>query len=740
MSKRVAFVAQGLLTGVLFALGALLYLLSPVVLPESAAWYLFIALVWLAGLALYNLQTPPAVAATPEKTSRLYQDTLENYLDLIFWSVDTNMRVVDVGGSALASMVQSKEALLGRDVRELPILDGQAIADVQRALQGESFVVEHRLGDRHYRTHFFPEFTILGEVSGCLCATVDLTEVHRLDTDLALAREVIENASDAIVIADARRRAITINQSFTAITGYSIDQVLGQKLIIPNISGLDFAGRRQLLKQLRSHGLWQGEVTARRYNGEPYVARVTVSQIRDRGVLTHYLTCFADISEIKQRHDELRHLAHHDFLTGLPNRRLFLDRLEQVIKRTRRHGGRFALYFIDLDKFKAVNDNLGHHVGDELLREVASRITDAMRDMDTVARLAGDEFTVIVEQVADDEEVRSVADKILSCFETPSECLGKSLDCRASLGYAVYPDDGDSLEVLMAVADTAMYRAKAGGVSGELFPNQRRRFNLSSRAFEATELRLAIATDELELHYQPQIEVQTGRISGCEALVRWNRQRDGQLLPGDFLALAEAKGLMDEIGHWVARAAGQQFSRWQQQGIHLDRLALNVSQSQLRDERFFVTLEEVVASNSLRPENLQLEVSLATALADSPATQAFFARARALGVGCILEDFGCAEEGFQLLGRLRVDAVKIDPQLLQRGKGSREARAVVAAVVALGEALDFRVVAVGVEQQRQLESLGQSGCHMVQGFYYARSLAAEDFARFYLGFNQRTGS
>lgn len=698
---------------------------------------------WCAGLAIYNLEAHLSKTKRQDLISRGLTLGVKGKqkLDVLFWVVDRKMRVIEAGGTGLGQYATSPSQMMGWVVKKIPGFHPQSILDLERAFRGEILIADYEHAGQVFRTQYFPSTNIVGRVSYVVCTTVNMSALNKLDAELTLANAVIDHASDAIVVADKYRQVISVNNAFTALTGYEPDEVIGRKTtVVPAVSGFSFRDLRNLSRRLNSTGLWEGEISARRKDGQPYIARLTVTLIREGGMTSHYLFCFSDISDFKQQHEELHHLANHDFLTGLPNRRLFLDRLDQAVKRARRQDKRFALYFIDLDDFKLINDTLGHQAGDMVLSQVAKRLVNVVREMDTVARLAGDEFVVLVEQVLSEDEIVEIGRKIQDSFDIPLDGDKKPIKCSASIGIATFPQDGQSRDILLAIADAGMYRAKRLGRNDFFFQGRSHGNPVSTVSVQPVELSRAISMDEFELHYQPQIDLKSDRIVGCEVLVRWNHSGGQQLLPSHFLPLAESQALVRPIGHWIVKRAINQFSQWRSRGIYLDFLSINLAADQLDDEELGTLVESVLNLGLIRPEQLRFEVSVQIAVEQPDIARAFFAWASGLGVGCVLDDFGVLAEGFELLHVLAIDAVKLNRSLIQESKGSGNAKAVIAAINALGRERNFVVMGVGVEQETQVKNLHQSGCHVVQGYYYAPSLSDQDFTRFFLSYHRRTGS
>lgn len=728
---------RALLVTLLFAgLGLALQSLYGGVRVHGGYFYGLLGSVWLIAVLIVAVPAPRNVVQRSDGAleRQFLMDSLGAYSPVVYSSVDRDGRLTEISGSARAMAGIDVDGLIGVSVPELVAGDPLLVADVQRALAGEHFVTERQFGARHYRHHFFPIYSRSGEMLGYSCVSVDLTQEHSLNAELTLMRELLQNTTDAISVSDRHHRVIGVNQAFASITGFSHEEVVGRKAGLPLIEGANPGLYRDMLRALRQRGVWQGEVRARRKGGELYSANLTLSVIRENGVIAHYLAFFCDItdlSDIRRSQEELQYQVNHDHLTGLPNRRLFLDRLDQAMKRAKRLGGRLAVYFVDLDNFKLVNDAHGHQFGDEVLKSVGARLQMVMRDMDTVARLAGDEFTVIAENVADREQILSVARKIVDCFATPFAFDGGSLELSASVGIGVYPDDGEDMVALLGGADAAMYKAKALGRNGFFELSDRLGLDGVGKLVQLSDLRLAMHREQMALVYQPLLDLRTGGVVGCEALLRWNHGALGVVSPRDFLPLVEEKGVIPELGSWVVHEMSGRYNLWREQGVVLDFVSINVGRQQLEGEGFLDSARDAAEMNALPPGSLMLDIPEILALDDLERTRRFIAAAHARGFVCAINDFGASGKPFDYLRELPVAMIKLDQRMVGSPRPSGELQQLLNAIVTLANLLGIRVLGVGVEQSRQEALLRDLGCHYAQGYLYARPLGGAEFPVFF---------
>ena len=480
---------------------------------------------------------------------------------------------------------------------------------------------------------------------------------------------------------------------------------------------------------LRSAGRWQGEIWNRRKNGEVFPEWLSISPVtNEQGEVTNYVGVFADITTIKESERQLLHLAHHDPLTGLPNRLLFSARLEHALQQARRVPATIGLLFLDLDRFKNVNDSLGHALGDELLTQAAHRLRSCVRQQDTVARLGGDEFIVILQNLSDARDAGAVAEKILEALQQPFALTGHEVTVTASIGISLHPDDGQEGDTLLRNADAAMYRAKERGNNSyayytpELTAIVRERFDLENN------LRRALERDEFQLFYQAQVSAADGRIVGAEALLRWQHLELGLVTPDKFIPLAEETGLIQPIGEWVLRTACAQARQWRSWGLPPVRLAINLSGQQITPEFINDKLELLLGEAQLEPSSLEFEITESFVMKHPEQAVQVLDRLRTLGISLAIDDFGSGYSSLGYLKRLPVHKLKIDQSLVRDIPSDPNDEAIARAVIALGHSLGLTVIAEGVENAMQGEFLRAEGCDEFQGFYYGRPIPADEFA------------
>ena len=546
--------------------------------------------------------------------------------------------------------------------------------------------------------------------------------------NLYLAEKVIESSLEGILVTDADARILSVNPAFTRMTGYTAEEVIGLNPSLLNSGRQSPAFYARMWESLLQEGQWQGEVWNRRKSGEVSPQLLHITAIRDReGQLTHYAALFTDISRLKETEARIRDLAYYDPLTGLPNRRLLEDRLQVELAHAARLRCRLAVMFVDLDRFKRINDSLGHEVGDRLLVEISQRLRGSLREDDTVARMGGDEFLVILNNLAGPDEAAMMARRLVGALRRPVQIEGRELVVTTSLGISIYPDDSQDANTLIKYADVAMYRAKdEGRNSFQLFEPAMNARSLEHLALE-TALHRALPRNELLLHFQPLVEPATGRPEAVEALLRWQHPDLDLVSPADFIPLAEDTGLIVPIGEWVLRNACERHREWRESGGGSLRMMVNISARQFRDEGFVAMVGSVIAETGMPPECLTLELTESMLMDATDRAIARLEQLRALGVGLAIDDFGTGYSSLAYLKRFPIDELKID-RLFVRGidRNARDA-ALVSAIISLGHSLGLRVVAEGVETPGHLKVLQSEGCDLAQGFHFSRPLPWAQF-------------
>jgi diguanylate cyclase (GGDEF)-like protein/PAS domain S-box-containing protein len=547
---------------------------------------------------------------------------------------------------------------------------------------------------------------------------------------MQLAAKVFENTTEGILITDVEQRIRSVNRAFTDITGYSQQEVLGQKPSMLASGRHDRAFFDVMWGQLNAQGFWQGELWNRRKNGEIFPEWLAINAIKNAlGEITHYVAIFSDQSERRAADERIQFLAHFDVLTSLPNRSHLQDRAALAIQNAARDNRRLGLLLLDLDRFKTINESLGHNAGDTLLQVAAERIKSVLSPGQTVARQGGDEFLVLLPGIAEPNEAGMVAERIIQAFAPPVDLHNHAISITPSIGISVYPEDGRDFDMLVRNADAAMYHAKSFGRNSYKFYTA----DLNARAREIlaieSQLRFALDRNEFELHYQPQVEMSTGRILGAEALIRWNHPTLGLLGPGRFIDVAEERGFIVQLGNWVIRDACRQLAAWNASGLPRISLAVNLSALQFRQPDLFSTLERALAANGLPGDALDIEVTESVVMDDVDATMQTIDAIKRMGTQMSIDDFGTGYSSLSYLKRFKADKLKIDRSFVRDIPGDLDDSAIAKAIINMAQTLNMKVVAEGVETLDQWRFLAEAGCDLVQGYLVAKPMPAEAFAR-----------
>ncbi len=552
----------------------------------------------------------------------------------------------------------------------------------------------------------------------------DVTERHLAREALQLYAKIFQHSGEAIMVTDHDNRIVAVNPAFVRQTGYSLEQIAGKNPRMLASGRTPQATYVELWNTLQEKSYWQGELWDRNRSGRIYPKWAAISAIRDeRGTITHFIASFTDISERKAAEERIEHLAHHDSLTGLFNRYNLEIRLSQALLSARRENWFMAVLFIDLDRFKVINDTLGHHVGDQLLIEVAQRLLGCVRESDVVARLGGDEFVVVLNALDSPAEASPVAAKIMHALAQPYDIGNDRLHTSPSIGIAIFPDDGDDAATLMKHADAAMYHAKEQGRNNLQYFTAELNAAASERLLLERELRVALEQSQFELHYQPQFAADAGdfvRPLAVEALIRWRHPQRGLVPPDRFIPLAEESGLIEAIGDWVLHEACRQLAEWKLEGIGPRRMAVNISAHQLRNADLVERIGDILRHHRLAHDELELEITESVAMSDPASAIEQLEALRRLGVMLAIDDFGTGYSSLAYLKRLPIQVLKLDRAFVRDIENDENDAAISAATLALAHSLGLMVVAEGIETEGQSRFLRAHGCDLLQGYLYGR--------------------
>ena len=649
--------------------------------------------------------------------------------------VDRDLRYLFVNAQYERWFGLPPAAIIGRRVPE--VIGAEAFARFEpyarRALAGERVSFESWIkvasGQVVYgQATYVPDVGPDGEVRGHFTLVTDITERVQAAQQAHKLSSAIEQTADSVVITDREGVIEYVNPAFEAITGFASAEALGHKPSLVKSGKQDEAFYRNLWNTILHGEVFRAVFINRRKNGTLYHEEKTITPVRDAtGTITHFVSTGKDITERVRAEERLSFLAHHDELTGLPNRVLFGDRLRQAMIDAERHDRLVAVVFVDLDRFKNVNDTLGHEAGDQMLKDVTERLLGAVRRGDTVARLSGDEFTVVLADMAHVDDAARVAQKILDVFTQPFHVVGRDLFMGASLGITVFPFDTRDAGELLRNADIAMYRAKEAGRNVYQFYAA----EMTTKATEAmaleNELRHGLERGEFLLHYQPIVD-SGGNILGAEALLRWQHSQRGLVPPAQFIPLAEETGLILPIGDWVLRQACAQARAWRGPNGALFHMSVNVSPRQFRHSGLAQTVETILQETGLDPHALNIEITESVLMQKETLTQELFNQLSGHGVSFSIDDFGTGYSSLSYLKRFAINHLKIDQSFIRDVTTDPDDAALVQAIISMAHSLGIQTVAEGVETWEQRAFLLEHGCDAMQGYYFSRPVPPEAFA------------
>ncbi|ARJ66387.1 signal transduction protein [Magnetospirillum sp. ME-1] len=561
----------------------------------------------------------------------------------------------------------------------------------------------------------------------CYEGTVqDITARKTAEDSLRLAATVFETVGEAIVVTDRERRILAVNDSFERMTGWSAAEVIGQPC---DLLAVEMIGNREIEEMWRlaaASGQWSGETWTRRKDSEPFPAALALTAV-DQGADGRFVLLLRDITRKRRDEQRIRFHASHDALTRLPNRHTVMEALGEAIVRAEQTGERLAVLYLDVNRFKDINDSYGHAVGDELLRQVARRLKACVRASDVIGRLGGDEFVMLLPSVGDHSAAQACAGKVLYAFAEPFDIDGLQLFAGTSIGIALFPDDADGAESLLSRADAAMYHAKRGGLPYSCFDMEMDR-QVAERVSLENDLRLALGEDQFRLVFQPKVDALSGVIVGAEALIRWRHPVRADVSPGLFIPVAERAGLIGAIDDWVLGAACRQVAEWRAFGLILPSISVNLSPAQFHDGRLQDKVKAALADSGLPPQVLELEITETMMASDVDRAIEILGQLTTLGVRVSLDDFGTGYSSLAYLKLFPVSTLKIDRAFVTELPGNSKDGAIIASIIALAGNLGFSVIAEGVETRDQAAFLAARGCPVMQGFLFSRPVNAETFA------------
>jgi len=643
--------------------------------------------------------------------------------------------IVDANPAAAKYYGYPLESLRGMHVS---LINAQPESEIrqkrQQAINGEqnTFVFEHRLANGVVRTVESHISTVIYQGKSLFFSIIhDITERKQIEADLRIAATAFE-AQEGLIITDAEGVILRVNQAFANTAGYTAEEIVGKtpRILKSGRHNTDFY--RDMWETLKHTGTWQGEIWDRRKNGEIYPKWLTITAVKgDDGITTHYVGSHIDITERKAADEKIQHLAFYDPLTGLPNRRLLIDRLGHALASSARTGKQGALLFIDLDNFKSLNDTLGHDVGDLLLQHVAQRLTSCVREVDTVSRLGGDEFMVVLEELSGQSLeaaslTEAITEKVMAALNQIFHLGTHEYHCTSSIGATLFNGQQATIEELMKQADIAMYKAKEAGRNTLRFFDPQMQASIDAHAALESDLAKAFKHQQFQLYYQVQVD-ELNHPLGAETLIRWIHPERGFVSPAQFIPLAEETGLILRIGLWVLETACAQLKAWEQDALTRDLvLAVNVSAKQFRQADFVDQVQAVMQQYCINPTRLKLELTESMLVVDIEKIITTMNILKEAGIRFSMDDFGTGYSSLQYLNRLPLDQLKIDMSFV-RDMTAKSDNAIVQTIIAMAQSLNLNVIAEGVETEEQRQLLYSYGCRHYQGYLFSKPLPVAQF-------------
>lgn len=688
----------------------------------------------LAGLFL-DVSGQKAAEESLRASKAQYRSVIETSGDG-FWLTDNRGFILQTNDAYARLSGYGKDELVGMHISDLDAQEQpeETAARIEKIIRNGSDLFEtthRRKSGEIWNVEISTSFT---HSSGGLFFVFsrDITERKRTQQELRLIAEVFKNTSEGIVITDPDGVVVNVNTAYCEITGYRQEEITGQKPSKMKSGMHDSDFYREMWGSLTENGSWVGEIWDRRKNGEVFPKWLSINAIHDEnGKLTHYVGTFSDISKLKSIEQELEQMAYYDPLTKLPNRILFRDRLETEINRCRRHGYRCALLYLDLDRFKLVNDTLGHATGDELLVEVALRIQNMMRTNDTVARMGGDEFTILVTRLNNPDAAAAVAQGLIDELMKPINVMGEEIRVGGSVGIAMYPDDGDNYSTLTRHADVAMYAAKSRGRGYYHFYSEDMDRSAQEHLKTKRDLYHAIEKEEFFLVFQPQVDAASGRTVRCEALIRWQHPKRGVVSPDRFIPIAEDSGLILPIGEWVIREVCKQIRFWQSHNLEAPPVAINLSARQFRQEGLVERIMAILDEYCVPVNLVEFEITETIAMENAESTMMRLSALAERGFSIAIDDFGTGYSSLSYLKTFPVDKLKLDRSFVRGIPEDSNDAAISSAVIQMAISLGHEVVAEGVETKEQRDFLLALGCRIMQGYFFSRPLGANSVMEYF---------
>ena len=647
------------------------------------------------------------------------------------WTLNAQGELIDVNEQYLIMTKFKKEDLLNKPLAQLDAIGANKITlrNISSLFGHYHSELQHKNGGSFPVEVCFFGQKVLGE-ERILLFIKDITFANTAKSEMSIVEQIFNHSNEAIFVTDNHGFIHTVNKNFIEITGYQAKDVIGKTPAVLNSGKQDKYFYKKFWQKLLTEGCWQGEIWNKRKNGEIYPEWLNISNIKDtHGHITNYICQFSDITKRKKSEEEQHFYAYHDALTALPNRHLLFEKLEHLCVLHSETPVYFAVLFCDLDRFKFINDSLGHEVGDELLKSVATRFSEKLRDNDIIARTGGDEFIVVIEGEKALRNLDKICLQILSLFDAPFQTKYGEFKISMSIGASQFPTDSIDVRELISFADVSMLKVKASGGNHYALFDASEKSHITQRLILEQEIAAAIEKQQFEVWYQPQINAETLDVYGIECLLRWNHPKKGIISPDIFIPIAEANGAIKELGHFVLKTACHQLRKWRVNNVFMGIMAINVSLRQFDRNDLFTQVRDVLRDELVPGEAIELEVTESLFSEHNSHHGPILTAIRELGVKIAIDDFGTGYSSLQRLKSLPIDNVKIDKCFVDNIESCEQDVAIIKSLILLSKTFNVNLIAEGVETQNQANKLSALGCYNQQGFLYSKPLNALKFER-----------
>ena len=656
--------------------------------------------------------------------------------------LNNNLILVDVNEQYLVMTGLNQDELLGQSIDKIDSFSAEKICENEGNSVFGHFhsTLKQKEGERlPVEVCFFSQYTETQKQTLLFFKEASYENITK--SNLSIIEQIFDHTNEAIIVTDNQGYIQTVNKVFSHLTGYTQEEVIGKTPAILNSGKQDKEFYQKFWKKLINEGCWQGEIWNKRKNGQIYPQWSNISSIKDsKGNISNYICQFSDITNRKKSEEKLHFHAYHDTLTSLPNRHLLFEKLEYLFELHKQKPTCFCVIFCDLDRFKFINDSLGHEVGDELLKSVANRFNDKLRDNDIIARSGVDEFIIVIEGKKSLKNLDKICMQILSLFETPFNTKFGAFKITISIGVSQFPLDSMDVKELVSFANIAMLKVKEAGGNHYSFFDTKEKVLIKQRLELDGEIYKAIEKQQFEVWYQPQVNAKTYEVYGIECLIRWIHPEQGMIRPDLFIPIAEANGSIKELGYFVLKSACKQLKQWRASNLFTGIMAINISLRQFDRNDLFAQVQNTLAEEMIPGNVIELEVTESLFSEDNNHHTPILRALRKLGIKIAIDDFGTGYSSLQRLKRLPIDNVKIDKCFVDNIEQSKEDAAIVSAIIILAKTFNIELVAEGIETQEQADKLCELGCFNQQGYLYSKPLNAHNFEQWLVDFKKKYGN